>query len=166
MLYSLLAYVVMTSMFFCKSARSTPNSKWVYMWSSVFDVVALNTSVRAFTMTLIASVTMLTVLSIVMTTLLSIIWLKIRYFWWHYVAMLICAAGVFLAVYSDFFEDGHFKFGTFWGDILAIISALCYGVTSVFSDYLLRNGSNNIAVMAHLGLFGGLFSLIAFFAFQ
>lgn len=116
-------------------------------------------------MTLIASVTMITVLSVVTTTIMSIIWFKMRYFWTHYLAILLCIIGVFLTLYSDFFTDDGFNFGSLWGDILAVISALCYGVTSVISEHLVRSGSNNIAVLAHLGFFGFILALIASFAF-
>ena len=143
----MLAYLLMNLFFLTKKSRGTPNSKWMYALSSVFDATALSTSIKAFQMTLIASVTMLTVLAVVTTTFLSVVWLKVRYFWFHYVAILICIAGVIVTIYSDFFDsEGNFNFGTFWGDILAIISAFCYGVTSVISDYLVKSGSNNYAI--------------------
>ena len=162
---SVLAYFLMMLFFLSPKSRNTPNSKWTYFISSIFDVVALNTSIQAFQRTLIASVTMITVLSVITTTIMSIIWFKMRYFWTHYLAILFCIGGVFLTLYSDFFTPDGFDFGSFWGDILAVISALCYGVTSVISEYLVRSGSNNIAILAHLGFFGFVFALIASFAF-
>lgn len=164
-LNSVLAYFLMMLFFLSSRSRNTPNSKWTYFISSLFDVVALNTSLQAFQRTSIASVTMITVLSVVTTTIMSIIWFKMRYYWSHYLAILLCIGGVFLTLYSDFFSDDGFNFGSFWGDILAVISALCYGVTSVISEYLVRSGSNNIAILAHLGFFGFIFALIASFAF-
>ena len=88
-----------------------------------------------------------------------------HYFWTHYLAILLCIAGVFLTLYSDFFTSDGFDFGSLWGDILAVISALCYGVTSVISEYLVRSGSNNIAVLSHLGFFGFFLALTASFSF-
>ena len=162
---SVLAYFLMMLFFVFERARSTTNSKWTYFISSIFDVIALNTSIQAFQRTLLASVTMITVLSVVTTTTLSIIWFKMQYFWTHYLAIFLCIGGVFLTLYSDFFSSDGFNFGSLWGDILAVISALCYGVTSIFSEYLIRNGSNNIAILAHLGFFGVVLGLIASFAF-
>ena len=50
--------------------------------------------------------------------------------------------------------------------MLAVIAALCYGVTSVLSEYLMRAGSNSIAIVAHFGLFGFILSFASFFIFS
>ena len=117
--------------------------------------------------TLIASVIMISVLSIVSTTLLSIWKLKVTYYWNHYLAMLLCAAGVLITVFTDLKdEQGNFNFGDGWGDLFAVISAFAYGTTATFSDYILRHGGNNFSVTAHLGFFGALYTFILFFCFR
>ena len=165
-LNSMLAYFLMTLFFLSPRARNSPNSKWTYFLSSIFDSVALITSIKAFQMTLIASVVMITVLSAVTSTLLSVVCFRRSYLWFQYLAILTCIGGVFLTLYSDFFTPEGFDFGSLMGDTLAVVSALCYGVTSVISEHLVRSGSNNIAIVAHLGFFGFFISLIASIAFS
>ncbi len=104
---------------------------------------------------------MILVLSVVTTALLSLLCLNVRYYWIHYIAMTVCSLGVFVTIFTDLRDDqGNFSFGNLEGDIFAVISAICYGITSIINDYLLRTGSNNYAINAHLGLFGVIFSSI------
>ena len=165
-LFSIFLAYVLLSLYFCtKQARSTKNSKFIYAASSLFDVTGLGTTVAAFQQTLLASVTLIMVSTLIVTTVLSLWWLRIQYFWNHYVALVLCAFGVFVTVYNDLRDaKGHWSFGNLSGDLLALLGALSYGVTSVISDYLLRHESNNFAITAHLGLFGSIFSLLALLA--
>ena len=130
-------------------------------------MIGLCFSILAFKNTLLASVSMIFVLSIVSTTAFSICFLKVRYFWNHYLAMLVCAVGVFITVITDLRDsNGNFSFGNGWGDLCAAIAALSYGTTSVVIDYILRNKGNYFSMTAYIGFFGAIYTFLIFFIAQ
>ena len=102
-------------------------------------------------------------LSIVSTVLLSICFLKVTYFWNHYLGMLLCTAGVVITVITDI-RDQSAK-NHVLGDFFAVISALTYGTGATVTDYILRNKGNNFSVTAYIGLFGAMFTSVLFFLF-
>ena len=55
----------------------------------------------AFQMTLLASVTLLNVVGIITAALLSFYIFKVRYHSNHYLAIVICIAGVVITIWSD-----------------------------------------------------------------
>ena len=121
----------------------------------------------AFQRTLLASVTLIMVSTLMTAMVLSLCCLRIRYFWNHYLALLVCTLGVFATVYQDLHdEQGRWDFGNGLGDLLALVSSLSQGVTATINDHLLRTGSNNVALLAHIGAFGCAFSFIVFLCLQ
>ena len=126
-------------------------------------MIGFVTQIFAFRYTLLASVTLLNVVGIIVAALLSQCLFKLRYVLNHYVGIVICIAGVITTIWSDLIDErGNFNLGTFWRDLLAIISALSYAVSTILTEFLFREGSSKTAILAYLGFFGFIFSTIAF----
>ena len=110
---------------------------------------------------------MILTLALVSTTTLSICFLKVTYYWNHYLGMVICVAGVVITVITDIKDaEGNISLGNGLGDFFAIIGALSYGTGATVTDYILRNKGNNFSVTAYLGFFGAIFTFILFFCFS
>ena len=164
-LNTLLAYALLLLFFLVSRDRSAPG--WSYPVSSLFDTAAFVSSVFAFARSPIASVTMILFLSVLVTALLSRLCFRTRYSCLHALALLLCLLGVLLTVSTDLRDTaGHFSLGSLDGDLFAFCSALCYGATSVLSDFQLRRGTNNFALTAFLGLFGLLYTAPLFLLHQ
>ena len=105
---------------------------------------------------------MILVSSVIVASLLSMCILGVKYSLHHFIAILLSTLGIFVTVFNDLQDDkGHFSIRNAIGDLVALASGIFDGLSAVTNEYLLRNGSNFIAVSAHQGVFGSLFSLLA-----
>ena len=105
---------------------------------------------------------MILVSSVIVASLLSMCILRVKYSVHHFIAILLSSLGIFVTVFNDLHDkEGNFSFGNATGDLVALASGILDGVGAVTNEYLLRNGSNFIALSAYQGAFGSVFSLLA-----
>jgi solute carrier family 35 protein F1/2 len=122
------------------------------------------------------------VFSIPSAVILSIIFLKIKYLWNHYLALVLCALGVGCSLINDLLikphqdvqkenDDGSFNMNAFYGDLMVLGGAFLYASydllmfnnyvrSNILQEYLLSSGTNVFNYLGFLGLFGMIITLV------
>jgi drug/metabolite transporter (DMT)-like permease len=80
---------------------------------SIIDVEGNYFSVKAYAYTSLLSIMLLDAWSTPCVVILSIIFLKIRFHWSQYLAVLICLGGIAVIIVSDFLEGKDLHSGKF-----------------------------------------------------
>ena len=94
----------------------------------MLDVGALVSSLAAYNRTSITNVAVLQVSSVFTAAILSWIYLGRKYSITHALSFLLCGTGVCLAFYKDIGSMNSIS-----GDVLALLSAVFYGVSAFIS---------------------------------
>ncbi|CAG8573610.1 8510_t:CDS:2 [Funneliformis mosseae] len=132
---------------------------WKYALLSLIDVEGNYFIVKAYRYTSLLSTMLLDTWTIPCVVLLSIIFLKIRFHWSQYLAVLICLGGIAALIVGDFKTDTDMNTGSnlILGDIFCLISATCYAVSNVAEEFLVRQRPF-WEVVGQLGIYGTIIS--------
>ncbi|CAG8562345.1 16757_t:CDS:2 [Funneliformis caledonium] len=132
---------------------------WKYALLSLIDVEGNYFIVKAYRYTSLLSTMLLDTWTIPCVVLLSIIFLKIRFHWSQYLAVLICLGGIAALIVGDFKSDKDMNTGSnlILGDIFCLISATCYAVSNVAEEFLVRQRPF-WEVVGQLGIYGTIIS--------
>jgi len=144
---------------FCLNARW-----WVYPFLALFDVEANYTVVKAYQFTTISSVVLLSgCLVTPCVMLLSRLCLGSRYTIKHFMAVLVSLGGVVLLVLTEtYFHSSGSPIPPAvlaLGDALCAISALCYAVSNVGMERLVK-ALDWMEFLGMMGLFGSVINAI------
>ncbi|KAF5406084.1 Solute carrier family 35 member F2 [Paragonimus heterotremus] len=126
----------------------------LFILAGVVDIHAYWATLAAYAYTNVTSIQLLDCLSIPISMLLSFFLLSYRYLWTHYVGAVICIVGACVMVTADVLASNQYPMDTYnltingvimdatqaivLGDMLAIIGAILYGVSSVLQEYIIQ----------------------------
>ncbi|CAI2173143.1 10497_t:CDS:2 [Funneliformis geosporum] len=132
---------------------------WKYAIFSLIDVEGNYFVVKAYKYTSLLSTMLLDTWAIPCVVLLSFIFLKVRFHWSQYLAVLICLAGIAALIIGDFKTDVEMNTGSnlILGDIFCLISATCYAISNVAEEFLVRQRPF-WEVVGQLGIYGTIIS--------
>jgi len=134
----------------------------LYAFTAFADVHGNILSVLAFRFTSITSVMLLDCTTIPCVMILSYCLLKTTYSRLQICSVCICGFGILLVIYSDHENS----VGTsLTGDLLAVAAAICYAVSNVSQEMMVKK-YNRVEYLMMLGLYGGIISCIEFFIFE
>ncbi|KAJ4463086.1 putative Solute carrier family 35 member F5 [Paratrimastix pyriformis] len=85
--------------------------------------------------------------------LLSLLMLRERFSWFKLAGVLLCLGGVVVITLTDTGGGGGGPAPTLWGDVLALVSAITFGLYSVLLRKLLGD-EKNVPMMLLFGLIG------------
>jgi solute carrier family 35 protein F1/2 len=111
---------------------------WRFFILAFFDVEGNYFVVLAYRYTTILSAQLINFWAIVVVVAVSLIFLKVRYHWTQYSGILLCIGGMGILFGSDHLT-GNNAFPAadqLKGDLFALLSATCYGLTNVFEEFL------------------------------
>jgi solute carrier family 35 protein F1/2 len=157
---------------------------WQYMIMAFLDVEANAITMLAFKYTTLTSITLLDALAIPSAMVISKAFLGRQYTWVHLLGVIVCMVGVGVNIMQDYESDHHqhrqhsyFPTNTtstgtttgngeeeyprkIWGDLLATIGGVLYGLNDVLAEAAVRNNAGTVEYLAMIGLFGFLLSLV------
>lgn len=125
--------------------------------------------VKAYNFTTITSVMLLMDFTIPSAFLMSISFLKVKYCFFHYVALLFCLSGLACNLYNDMTKENgpsdgngeeHSKSDIIIGDIMALAGAFLYALSNILQEFLLKTHQDVIDYLGFLGFFGVIITLI------
>ncbi|EYU32758.1 hypothetical protein ABFS82_14G043100 [Erythranthe guttata] len=156
--YVLLALVYGSIMLY---RRKPLKAKWYYYaLLGLVDVEANFLVVKAYQYTSITSVMLLDCWTIPCALFLTWFFLKTKYRWKKLLGVVICVAGLVTVVFSDVHSaDRSSGTNPLKGDLLIIAGATLYGVSNVSEEFFVKN-ADRVELMAFLGLFGAIVSVI------
>lgn len=161
---------------------------WQYMIMAFLDVEANAITMLAFKYTTLTSVTLLDALAIPSAMVISKYFLGRQYTWVHLLGVIVCMGGVVLNLLQDYESDYHqhrqhsyptnatltssilsgeeeYPHKT-WGDVLATIGGVLYGLNDVLAEAAVRNNAGTLEYLAMIGLFGFLLSFVQSLVFE
>lgn len=129
---------IVFDIFSCNRAKHRMNLQWYwYIIFALFDVEANFLAVKAYQYTSITSVLLLlNSCTIPIVMLLSFILLRRRYHLLHYLGVLCCLCGIGVLVVDDL--QDLVEHTRWFGDLLCLLSALCYSVSNVGQEWCLK----------------------------
>ncbi|CAN9501290.1 unnamed protein product [Ophioblennius macclurei] len=132
---------------------------WKYLIMGLADVEANYAVVKAYQFTTLTSIQLLDCFVIPVLMLLSWFFLKTRYKFVHYVAVVVCLLGVGAMVGADIVagRDQGSSSDVLLGDGLALLSAALYAVSNVCQEHTVKNLSR-VEFLGTMGLFGTVIS--------
>jgi solute carrier family 35 protein F1/2 len=155
---------------------------WQYMIIAFLDVEANAITMLAFKYTTLTSITLLDALAIPSAMVVSKSFLGRQYTWVHLLGVILCMVGVVANLMQDYESDYHqhrqhsYPVNTtstaitrsgveeyphkIWGDLLATIGGILYGLNDVLAEAAVRNNAGTLEYLAMIGLFGFLLSLV------
>ncbi|KAL7124363.1 hypothetical protein ABFS83_14G043500 [Erythranthe nasuta] len=156
--YVLLALVYGSIMLY---RRKPLKAKWYYYaLLGLVDVEANFLVVKAYQYTSITSVMLLDCWTIPCALFLTWFFLKTKYRWKKLLGVVICVAGLVTVVFSDVHSaDRSSGTNPLKGDLLIIAGATLYGVSNVSEEFFVKK-ADRVELMAFLGLFGAIVSVI------
>lgn len=149
-----------------------------YAVAGCIDLHAFWATLAAYAYTNVTSIQLLDCLGIPTSILLSYFLLRYRYTWTHYVGAGICLFGAVMMIGADLLaaenqvtmlsvKPNATVNGTrtlvMFGDMLAVLGAILYGLSSVLQEHLIQNfGSVNYLAWFSIvaALFGAIYSLL------
>lgn len=119
-------------------ARLVWKDGWRFLILAFFDVEGNYFVVLAYRYTTILSAQLINFWAIVVVVAVSLIFLKVRYHWTQYAGILLCIGGMGILFGSDHLTGTNAFPGSdeLKGDLFALLSATCYGLTNVFEEFL------------------------------
>ncbi|KAG5445374.1 Solute carrier 35 member F2 [Clonorchis sinensis] len=125
----------------------------LYIFAGLIDTHANWSFVAAYKFTSVTSIQLLDCLTIPVAVLLSIIFLRTRFFWTHYAAVIICLAGAGGMVATDVLVNptgpqipmngsgnttvpDESSSNVILGDFLVIVGSVAYAASNVLQQYL------------------------------
>lgn len=147
---------------------------WQYMIMAILDVEANAITVLAFKYTTLTSVTLLDALAIPSAMVISKVFLGRQYVWVHLLGVIVCMIGVVVNILQDYQADStqgedltnDLYPHKLWGDILASIGGIMYGLNDTLTEAVVRKNTNTIEYLAVVGLFGFLVSFVQSMIFE
>ncbi|KAF5784195.1 putative solute carrier family 35 member SLC35F1/F2/F6 [Helianthus annuus] len=136
-----------------------------YALIAFFDVQGNYLFNSAYYFTSITSVALLDCWTIAWVILLTWIFLGTKYSLWQFLGVALCGLGLCLVVLSDVGVGGGGGSNPLLGDILVIGATIFYALSKVGEEFCVKKTSL-IEVLAMIGLFGTLFSLIEIAIFE
>eukprot|EP00123_Amoebidium_parasiticum_P005504 comp16681_c0_seq1/m.14920 comp16681_c0_seq1/g.14920 ORF comp16681_c0_seq1/g.14920 comp16681_c0_seq1/m.14920 type:complete len:316 (-) comp16681_c0_seq1:521-1468(-) len=161
---SLLTYMVLTVVFMPVLIaeggfkRAFGNFAWVkWLILGLIDVEGNFMVVKAYQYASITSVQLLDNFTVPAVVALSLIFLCVRYRLQHVVGVLICLAGILTLVTRDIINYGLGGGDQeALGDILILAGSLCYAISNVAQEFLLKGEVPVYEWLAMIGLSGSL----------
>jgi len=156
--YALLAVF---SLPFLSRRLSLKEAWWKYAIVAFFDVQGNFLMVKAYQYTTITSVQLLDSGTIFVVMLLAKVLLHATYTPLHHVGTFLCLVGLGLLVLSDFLLDrfgGQFATSPLFGDILVLGGCLCYAISNVFQEHVVKQSMEVTEFLGMLGIFGSVIS--------
>jgi len=141
---------------------------WKYLLLSIIDVEGNYFSVKSYAYTSVLSIMLLDAWSTPCVVILLIIFLKVRFHWSQYLAVLICLAGIAIVVASDLTEGVDIRSGAIRpavGDIFCLLSATFYGISNVTEEYFVKQRPL-YEVVGQMGFYGTIISGIQLAALE
>ncbi|PUZ65757.1 hypothetical protein GQ55_3G250400 [Panicum hallii var. hallii] len=138
-----------------------------YLALAFIDVQGNYLVVKAYQYSYITSVTFLDCFTVVWVIILTWYVLATRYSLWQFVGAGACVAGLALALLSDAKSPDEQDPGKIplLGDALVIAGTVCYAFNNVGQEYCVKN-KDRVEIVAMLGLFGSLVSVVQIFLFE
>ncbi|GBC04454.1 hypothetical protein RclHR1_00570010 [Rhizophagus clarus] len=140
---------------------------WKYLILSIIDVEGNYFSVKAYAYTSLLSIMLLDAWSTPCVVILLIIFLKVKFHWSQYLAVLICLGGIAVIIASDFIGgmDMHSATKPVVGDIFCLLSATFYAISNVTEEYFVRQRPL-YEVIGQMGFYGTIISGIQLAALE
>ncbi|RIA92410.1 DUF914-domain-containing protein [Glomus cerebriforme] len=140
---------------------------WKYLLLSFVDVEGNYFVVKAYTYTSLLSIMLLDAWATPCVVILLIVFLKVKFHWSQYLAVLICLGGIGIIIVADFQSgvDMHTANKPILGDIFCLISATCYALSNVGEEYFVRKRPL-YEVVGQMGFFGTIISGIQLAIFE
>ncbi|CAL4893819.1 unnamed protein product [Urochloa decumbens] len=140
---------------------------WYWYLALAFtDVQGNYLVVKAYQYSYITSVTFLNCFTLVWVIVLTRYTLGTRYSLWQFVGTGVCVAGLALALLSDANSpDEDLGKIPLLGDALVIAGTVCYALNNVGQEYCVKK-KDRVEVVAMIGLFGLLVSVVQIFLFE
>jgi len=140
---------------------------WKYLLFAFLDVEANYFTYLALRYSSIKSVTLLDTLAIPAAMISSRFVLKRQYSWTHIFGACVCIFGATITIFSDYEnEDSGVGYPhAVYGDLLASIGGIFYGLSDTVAEQALKN-SGNTEFLGMLGLFGTVISSIQVLIFE
>jgi len=134
---------------------------WKYLLFAFLDVEANYFTYLALRYSSIKSVTLLDTLAIPAAMISSRFVLKRQYSWTHIFGACVCIFGATITIFSDYEnEDSGVGYPhAVYGDLLASIGGIFYGLSDTVAEQALKN-SGNTEFLGMLGLFGTVISSV------
>lgn len=153
------------ALFANRSYRQWVKKCFSYLILAAIDVEANFMIVKAFQYTNLISVQILDNFVIPAVLVLNLIFLRKRFTFFHYFGALLSVAGVLAMVVSNAIiykngEDGGNQ--ELVGDLLVLGAALCYAISNVAQEFLLKGDTTVDEWLCYLGVFGTLVGGIQF----
>ncbi len=141
---------------------------WQYMLMATLDVEANAVTMLAFRYTTLTSVTLLDAVAIPSAMVISKIFLGRQYTWVHSLGVVVCMFGVVLNILQDYGSDSQqldeetnkLYPHKLWGDILATLGGIMYGLNDTLIEATVRKNASTIEYLAIVGLLGFLLSFV------
>jgi len=112
---------------------------WRYLILSFCDVQGNYFTVLAYRYTTILSAQLIGFWAIAVVVFISLVFLRVRYHWVQYVAILICVGGLGLMIASDHItgQNQYAASNPLKGDLFCLLGATFYGIDNVLEEFLL-----------------------------
>lgn len=136
---------------------------WIYLMMSILDIVPNFMQLVSFHYTSLTSTTLLGSLTVPSTMIFSSRILGRCFGKYHYLGVFLCIIGGALTVWADFDKNSGSTAGvhSYIGDMLAVLSALIYGLGDVISEYCVKN-VDRYELLGMYGLYGAIFTGLTF----
>ena len=130
---------------------------------SIIDVVPNFFILFSYGYTSLTSTTILGSLTVPTTMLFSRLILKKIFHPHHYVGVLLCVLGGVMTIYTDSTNGDSSQTGKSeaFGDLLAVVAALMYGLGDAVAEYTVKN-LDRFEYLGMLGLFGAIITGLTF----
>ena len=130
---------------------------------SIIDVVPNFFILFSYRFTSLTSTTILGSLTVPSTMLFSRLILTKVFHSHHYVGVLLCVLGGVMTIYTDSTDEGSSQTGKSeaFGDMLAVVAALMYGLGDAVAEYTVKN-LDRFEYLGMLGLFGAIITGLTF----
>jgi solute carrier family 35 protein F1/2 len=135
-------------------------SPFTYMVMALIDLEANYFTYLAYRYTTLPSVSLLDALALPSAMFFSFFILRRSYNFFHCVGAVVCLIGVALNVVSDYDDDGSIYPYELFGDGLAILGALLFGLSNTLTEKVVKQVGSNVEYMGMLGFFGSILALI------
>jgi solute carrier family 35 protein F1/2 len=157
------------SVHFFPFTKLTLQTPWqAYLLLAILDLEANYLTMLSFQHTSLSSSMILTSLSVFSTLLFRRCVFgrtSVTYSWKKITGVFVSVVGACLWIRKDFYQSNSSSISStggnaIYGDLLAICSALLYGLNDVLLEYTVKSNNDRIEYLGMIGLFG---SLVSFF---
>ena len=143
---------------------------WQYVFLSAFDILPNYCTLISLQLTTLTSATLLGSLTVPSTMLVCHFILKKKYLMAHYIGAMLCLIGGAILILADFNHStnlisspSHPK--SYFGDILAVLAAILYGIGDAASEYWTKHVDRK-EYLGMIGFHGAIVSFLLFLIYE